>query len=118
MGKEYIIRRQIEKSGSIVTITDGDWKSVPFRAFISPLWRRKSSNFENKLTEIGGNLSEYYLYIGSAKHCITDLSENALLEYDGEFYEFKHRDKAFFNNEVIYYNGILRKLKGDWQNEG
>lgn len=113
MNKEHIIRKEIEQLGSTVMITDGEWISVPFKAILYPLWRKKSSNFEKRLTELGGSLMEYYHYIGSANHSITDLSEDALLIYDGEKYEFKHSDKAVTDNQVLYYTGILRKLKGD-----
>ncbi len=113
MDKEHIIRKEIEKLGSTVMITDGGRTSVSFKAILYPLWRKKSSNFEKRLTELGGSLMEYYHYIGSANHPITDLSEDALLLYDGERYEFKHRDKAVVDNKVLYYTGILRKLKGD-----
>ncbi len=117
MNKELTIRNQIEKNGSSVYLVDGEWTSVPFSAFVSPLWRKKSSNFENVLTELGGNLSEYYLYIGGADHNIAELSDDALLVSDGTYYEFKHRDKVTVGDEILYYNAILRKLKGDWNGE-
>lgn len=112
MSSEYIIRRRIERTGNTVSIRDGDWCSVPFKALISPLWRKKSSAFENSYTELGGNLNEYYLYIGSANHSITELSEEALLHFGDEVFEFKHRDCVKVNDTVLYYTGILRRLKG------
>lgn len=118
MNKQHIIRKEIERLGSTVIINDGEWSSVPFKAIIYPLWRKKSSNFEKKLTELGGNLMEYYHYIGSANHSITDLSEDALLVYDGEKYEFKHSDKSVVDDQVLYYTGILRKLKEDGNDQG
>ncbi len=113
MNTRHIIEKEIENLGATVIITDGEWSSVPFKAILRPLWRKKSSNFEKKLTELGGSLMEYYQYIGSANHSITDLTEDALLIFDGESYEFKHRDKVIANNQVLFYTGILRKLKGD-----
>jgi hypothetical protein len=113
MNREYIVRHQIERLGCNVELVDGEWTSVPFKALISPLWRKKSSNFEEKYTQLGGNLDEYYLYIGSSNHIITDLSDDALLVWDDEKYEFKHKDVVKVDDEVLYYNGILRKLKGD-----
>lgn len=117
MNKEYVIRHQIEKYGCSVELIDGDWISVPFKALISPLWRKKTSNFEAGFTELGTNLSEYYMYIGSANHNITDLSESAVLRFSDEVFEFKHRDRVTVNDEVLYYMGILRKLKGDSEND-
>ncbi|MGN0535667.1 MAG: hypothetical protein ACI4IR_06690 [Eubacterium sp.] len=112
MNSEYIIRRQIERAGNTVSLRDGDWRSVPFKALISPLWRKKSSAFENSFTELGENLHEYYLYIGSASHAVTELSDDALLYSNGQVYEFKHRDCVRVNDTVLYYTGILRRLKG------
>lgn len=110
MNKEYIIRHRIEKLGRSVVLSDGEWNSVPFKALISPLWRKKSSNFESIHTELGSCFSEYYLYIGSSNHNITDLSDDALLMFDGNTYEFKHRDKVIVDDKLLYYTGILRKL--------
>lgn len=110
MNKEYIIRHNIEKLGRSVMLNDGEWSSVPFKALISPLWRKKSSNFESVHTELGSCLSEYYLYIGSSNHNILDLSDDAVLVLDEENYEFKHRDKVVVEDKLLYYTGVLRKL--------
>lgn len=117
MNASHIIQKEIERIGSMVMITDGEWSSVPFKAIISPLWRKKSSNFEKKLTVLGGSIMEYYQYIGGANHAVTDLTENALLIFNGDKYEFKHRDKIIAENRVLYYTGILRKLNGDDNDE-
>lgn len=117
MNAQHIIQKEIEKIGSTVILTDGEWSSVPFKAILRPMWRKKSSNFEKRLTELGGSLMEYYQYIGAASHCITDLTEDALLIFNDEKYEFKHRDKVISDNKVLYYTGILRKLKGDDNDE-
>ena len=113
MNKEYVIRHHIEKLGRSVILSDGEWNSVVYKALITPLWRKKSSNFENSYTEVGCCFSEYYLYIGSSNHNITDLSDDAILMMDGDSYEFKHRDKVIVDDKLLYYTGILRKLKGD-----
>jgi hypothetical protein len=113
LNREYIIRHQIEKLGCTVELIDGEWKSVPFKALISPLWRKKSSNFESNYTELGSAFNEYYLYVGSSNHCITDLSDDALLILGDDKFEFKHKDGVKIDDEVLYYNGILRKLKGE-----
>ena len=56
MNTRHIIQKEIENLGATVIITDGEWSSVPFKAILRPLWRKKSSNFEKKLTELGGSL--------------------------------------------------------------
>lgn len=113
MNREYIIRHNIERLGKSVTLVDDEWHSVPYKALVSPLWRKKSASFERKYTELGSCGSEYYLYIGSANHNITDLSDNAVLILDGDAYEFKHRDKVVVDDELLYYTGVLRKLTED-----
>lgn len=112
MDTQGIIKRQIEKIGSTVELRDGAWSSVPYRAVISPLWRKKSSEFEEKLTELGADISEYYLYIGGADHNITALSDEAVLICGGKAYEFKHGDSRASADRTLYYIGILRKLRG------
>lgn len=113
MNKQHIISRQLERLGSTVLLVDGEWTSVPYRAMIYSLWRKKSSNFESSYTQIGTDLSQYYHYIGPANHNITELGDNALLKLGDDYYEFKHRDKVMIDDEVIFYNGILRRLKGE-----
>ncbi len=111
MNQEFIIKKQIEMAGKEVRFSEYGWDSAPFRAVVTHLWRRKSSDFEPKFTEIGAAYSQYYLYIGSSEHDITSLSDDALLVMDGEKYEFKCKDAVFFDNRIIYYTGILRALK-------
>lgn len=111
MNQEFIIKKQIEIAGQEVHFREDGWNSAPFRAVVTHLWRRKSSDFEPKFTEIGSAYSQYYLYIGPSDHNITLLSDEAVLVMNGDKYEFKCKDAVFFNNKVIYYTGILRVLK-------
>ncbi len=85
MNAQHIIQKEIEKIGSTVILTDGEWSSVPFKAILRPMWRKKSSNFEKRLTELGGSLMEYYQYIGAANHSITDLTEDEQYKQNSEF---------------------------------
>ncbi len=43
MNTRHIIQKEIENLGATVIITDGEWSSVPFKAILRPLWRKKSS---------------------------------------------------------------------------
>ena len=113
--KKDIIKSQLDKAGRTVYLKDGEWRSVPFKACVSHLWRKKTSAFEPEYAQLGRSFSEYYLYIGPYGHDITSLSGDAVLELDGENYAFKHADAVFFGGEVIYYTGILKRIKGaDW----
>lgn len=111
MNLAQIVKKQLEKAGSTVCLKDGEWTSTPFKACVNCLWRKKSSAFEDNYTQIGANGAQYYLYIGPASHDITALSDGALLEFDGVCYEFKRRDAVKFCDEVIYYTGIMRRIK-------
>lgn len=112
MNKKYVIKNQINKLGSTVILRDNEWQSVPYKAVVFPMWRRKSSNFESLVSELGSNFSEYYLYIGSFEHNICSVSDDAVLKWGGELFEFKNRDAIVISDEVIYYNAVLRKLRG------
>lgn len=110
--KKDIIKNQINKVGRTVCLKDGEWTSVPFKACISHLWRKKSSAFEPDYAQVGKSVYEYYLYIGPCSHNITALSDEAVLELNHEQYEFKCADAVNFGDEVLYYTGILKKLRG------
>lgn len=113
MEKCVLIKSQLDKIGRQVYLTDGDWTSMPFNAGISHLWRKKSTAFEPDYTPLGAVTNSYYLYIGPYNHNICQLSDDAVLILDDEKYEFKCKDPVTFGPEVLYYTGILRKLKGD-----
>ena len=115
MNKADVIKAQLSKIGSTVYLKDGEWASMPFKASLSRLWRKKSSGFEHILTELGDVGSDYYLYIGPYNHDIRTLSDKGLLLYNGDEYEFKCKDPVTFDDTVLYYSGVLRKLrKGDY----
>ncbi|MGN1202223.1 MAG: hypothetical protein ACI4RF_02935 [Eubacterium sp.] len=112
MTKAYIIKKQLDRAGRNVCLKDGEWVSTPFNACISHLWRKKSSAFEPGYTELGKSFYEYYLYIGPYNHDITVLSENGIVEMDGSQFEFKCADAVTFGGQVVYYTGILKRLRG------
>lgn len=113
MKKELLIKKQLDKIGRQVYLRDGEWTSMPFNACISHLWRKKSTRFEDEYTQLGVVSKDYYLYIGPYNHNICELSDESLLLIEGEEFEFKCKDPVCFGDRVIYYTGILRKLKGE-----
>ncbi len=110
MDKALIIKRQLKIIGNTVYLHDGEWSSMPFRAVVQHLWRKKSSNFESTLTELGSVNAEYYLYIGPSNYNIKTLSETATLTLGSEVYEFRCKDAVSEGDSVLYYTGILRKV--------
>lgn len=110
MDKALLIKRELKRIGNTVYLNDGDWTSMPFRASVQHLWRKKSSNFESIYTELGRLNAEYYLYIGPASYNIKGLSDEATLDMNGSRYEFRCRDEVSEGDKVLYYTGILRKV--------
>lgn len=117
MNKADVIKNQLDKAGRTVCLKDGDWTSMPFKACISHLWRKKTSSFEPKYTELGKSFFEYYLYTGPYDHNITVLTDDAVLEANGEKFEFKCVEAVNFGGDTVYYTGVLRRLTGDDFNE-
>lgn len=115
--KKSIIKNQIDMTGTTVYIKDGDWTSVPFKACVSHLWRKKSTAFEPDYEALGKSLIEYYLYIGPYDHDITMLSDDAIFMLGDTAYELRYADAVKFNGETIYFTGILKKIKGNEFNE-
>lgn len=111
MKSSFIIKNQLKKIGNQIYLTDGEWISSPFSAYIYPLWRKKSSAFELAYTETGIESKEYYLYIGPCDHDITALSDDAEVIYNDCRFCFLRRDAVKISDETVYYTGILKKIK-------
>lgn len=111
MKSAFIIKKQLEKVGNRLCLTDGEWTSVPFFAYVYPLWRKKTSAFEPEYTEIGLEIKEYYLYLGPHDHDITALSDSAQVEFDNNKFVFMRRDGVKSGNDIVYYTGILKRIK-------
>lgn len=111
MNKAETIKKQLELLGREVRLIDGEWTSMPFKAYISHLWRKKTSNFEAKYTPLGKSFDEYYLYVGPYNHNITLLSEEAVVSAGNDKYELKCADAVLFGDDIIYYTCILKRLR-------
>lgn len=117
MTQANLIKKQLDKIGNTVYLKEDEWISTPYKAVITHLWRKKSSNFEPQLTELGVVSNEYYLYIGPANHNIKVLSNDAVLIFDDCQYEFKCKDSVRLGDQTVYYTGILRKITGGQEND-
>ena len=53
MRSGYIIKNHLDKIGIEATLYDGEWNSMPFKCTVNPLWRKKSSAFDDDVTELG-----------------------------------------------------------------
>ena len=111
MNSAYIIKDQLDKIGSTAVLKDGDWTSMPFKCTVSPLWRKKSSAFDDDVTELGTNEARYHLYLGPKTHNVMEISDNGYLQTSSGKYKFLRKDAVKINDEVIYYTGILREIK-------
>lgn len=111
MQEANIIKNQLCIVGNTVYLQQGDWTSMPFKAVINHLWRKKSSAFLPSPSEIGQVDSCFYLYIGPSNHDITALGEEAVLISGNTKYRFRRRDCVSKSDEVLYYTGVLEKLE-------
>lgn len=110
MNKAYKVKNLLERVGQKVYLQDGNWVSMPYYAVLRPRWRNNKSNFELKETEIGRVSADYYTYTGPFDHNILSLSDKAVLYADGTKYVFKKKDAVKFEDRVLYYNAVLRKV--------
>lgn len=109
MNSAIIIKKQLEKVGNTAYLKDGDWVSTPFYINLEPLWKKKSSLFEDELERLGRDRRRYYRYIGPYDHKITELSDGAELIFNEKYYEFKRRDAVMAGDKALYYTGIVRE---------
>ena len=79
MRSGYIIKNHLDKIGIEATLYDGEWNSMPFKCTVNPLWRKKSSAFDDDVTELGINEARYHLYLGPKTHNIMEISDNGHL---------------------------------------
>ena len=117
MNSAYIIKNQLDKIGSTAVLKDGDWTSMPFKCTVNPLWRKKSSAFDDNVTEVGTNEARYHLYIGPKTHNIFEIEESGRLIYNDVSYKFLRKNAVKINDEIIYYTGILMEVKEAQYNE-
>ena len=119
MNSAYIIKNQLDKIGSTAVLKDGDWTSMPFKCTVSPLWRKKSSAFDDSVTKVGTNKARYHLYkmgkrvnsTDKTKTRIFEIEEDGRLIYNDISYKFLRKNAVKINDETIYYTGILREVE-------
>lgn len=111
MNSAYIIKNQIDKVGVTSILKEGEWSSMPFKCVVNPLWRKKSSAFDDDATPVGINEARYHLYIGPKTHNILEVGNEAYLQIGDVDYEFIRKNAVKINDNVIYYTGILREIK-------
>lgn len=111
MKKADKIRRGLRRVGREVFLADGDWVSVPYYAVLEQRWKSNKSNFESRQTEIGYVSADYYTYIGPSDHDIEAVSENGYLYADGVKYIFKKKERVKMENELIYFSGVVRRVR-------
>ncbi len=111
MKSAYIIKNQLDKIGITATLNDGEWSSMPFKCTVNPLWRKKSSAFDDSVTSVGVNEARYHLYLGPKTHNILEISDDGFLQSADGNYKFIRKNAVKINDEVIYYTGILREMK-------
>ena len=113
MRSGYIIKNHLDKIGIEATLYDGEWNSMPFKCTVNPLWRKKSSAFDDDVTELGTNEARYHLYVLVRKtHNVMEISDNGYLETSSGKYKFL-RENAVKNKRRGYllYRHFLREIR-------
>lgn len=111
MNEANLIKNQLRAVGNTVYLSLDDWTSMPFKAVVNHLWRKKTSAFTAQPTEIGQVNPQYYLYVGPADHDITALGRDVILLCEDGKYKFRRMDAVRKNNEVLYFTGVLERLE-------
>lgn len=104
--------------GRRVAVSDGTWRSMPFRAFIQPVRYKNKMYLQDARTEIGLADSDYFLYIGPSVHDIAGLSPAARIECGGEKYLIVKAEKIFVEDAPVYIWGVVRRVREENDDPG
>lgn len=111
MEKQYKIKNGLKKAGRKVRLGGENWLGMEYYAVIEHNHRKTKSNFDDRHTEIGAADKDFYTYIGPFDHDITAVPKVLLYAGNSEIYSFKKAEAVRFNDEIIYYFGILKKYR-------
>ena len=108
--KEETVKAYIEKFGRSVYISDADWRSKTFRAFIQPLRYKNKMYLGGSFNELGHYSEGYYLYLGPPDENFEFLSNRALLHTaDGSSYKIERFERIYIKEKPIYMWAVIKK---------
>ena len=103
----------ISKLGETVTVILDNNERKETKAFIQPLRYKDDSYYGGKCLDIGMNIGDSYLYIGSKDFRIDQCPFNTIIESVNDKYIVKRSQKVSFKNNVVYVWAILQKYRED-----
>ncbi|MCC8023201.1 MAG: hypothetical protein LIO46_05400, partial [Clostridiales bacterium] len=80
------IKRQIRQIGQTVTVQNGDWTGMPYRAMIQNIRYKNKMYLQDTVTPLGPVSQDHYLYIGPFDHDLTGLPESTVLHTQRQDY--------------------------------
>ena len=103
----------INKLGEKVTVISQNNEREETKAFIQPSRYKDDSYYGGKCLDLGFNVGDSYLYIGSKDVRIDQYPFNTIIESESDKYVVKRAQKVEFNNDVLYVWAILQKCRED-----
>lgn len=103
------IEAYIKRLGRSVYITDEDWSSDIYTAFIQPLRYKNKMYLSGTFNELGHYGEGYYLYIGPANESFEFLSTHALLHTADGSYKIERFEKIYLKEKPVYIWAVIKK---------
>ncbi len=108
-----IIKDNLRQYGQAVDVNDNG-NSRRVWAVIESRRRKTKTLFEDNSDKAGQYYDDYYTYIGPADFDITALSDSAWFGFGGKRYMLVRSDAIEAAGEVVYFEGILKRI---WEEE-
>lgn len=101
-----------KKFGREISLKQDDgWSSEIFYGFIQPLRYKNKMYLDGVYTVIGFDNQGKYLYIGPAKHDLTNLNTTTGYVFcDGVKYTVDRAEKVYYGKDPMYIWAIIREI--------
>lgn len=107
------INESIKNFGRKVLLIDGEWKSTPFNAFISPLRYKNKMYLNGNFTALGHDATGYFLYIGPVCHSLSKLGDKGkIVDNDNNKYSIERSETVYFKDKPFYIWAVIRGTQG------
>ena len=106
------IEGMFQKFGREISLKKDDgWSSEIFHGFIQPLRYKNKIYLDGVYTVIGFDNQSKYLYIGPARHDLTEFDvQSGHIEADGAKYSIDRAEKVYYGSKPLYIWAIIREI--------
>lgn len=101
----------MERWGQCVCLTDGTWRSAPYKAFLQSLRYKNKMYLKEIQTPIGTANQNYYLYIGPYDHALAGEYGKLLLQRDTDSFAIVKHEAVYAGDTVCYNWAVVRRLE-------